>query len=332
MLAVDSQGISDSVRRAMDTSLYVIIPALFPSVFFSVFVISSGIYSYIFRPLYFLFGRLFRLNERDFSVFLLSLVGGYPVGAKLLKDSANKHADLILCYCYCASPAFAASMGGAFLYGNIMTGIAIYLSSVISCITAAIIISRFLPPMQNAGKETKPMSLSFSLISQSVSSAAGTLALVCACVVAFSVFTELLSYSGAFSLLGAEISDIVLPVFEISNIAAANSYIPPYITAMLFSFGGLCTIFQTAAVSEKKIPLMKFLLARIPMAVLSGAVMLLFQPLFNDESAADVFAVNSYEADILFGNPVSFFSLVLMGVLLLNEIMIYNSQKNSKKG
>ena len=52
----------------------------------SSYILSSGLYESLFRPLDKPLQKLIKADNHIISVFLLSLIGGYPVGFKLLKD------------------------------------------------------------------------------------------------------------------------------------------------------------------------------------------------------------------------------------------------------
>ena len=85
----------------------IIIPSLFPFTFCVMFINKSGILKFL-KPLNPITQFLFHLNYYEFSLFLLSLIGGYPLGAKLLNQSGinDKKAKIMINYCINAGPAF----------------------------------------------------------------------------------------------------------------------------------------------------------------------------------------------------------------------------------
>ena len=64
----------------------VIIPSLFPFTFCVLFIKSSGLLRFL-KFLNPVTQKVFNQNFYEFTLFLLSLIGGYPLGAKLLSQS-----------------------------------------------------------------------------------------------------------------------------------------------------------------------------------------------------------------------------------------------------
>ena len=124
LLITDSKQIIETAQKSVTVCLSVIIPSLFAFMVLSQIMISCGIADILFFPLYKISSFWFKGSRRQFSVFLLSLIGGYPVGIKLLKEyiAYNKNytaiAENMLCYCYCGSPAFVIQMVGLSVFGS----------------------------------------------------------------------------------------------------------------------------------------------------------------------------------------------------------------------
>ena len=72
----------------------IIIPTIYPFTFCVLFIKNSGVFK-IFKPFNNLTIKLFGLNFYEFAIFLMSLIGGYPIGAKLLSDSKIKKTPIM---------------------------------------------------------------------------------------------------------------------------------------------------------------------------------------------------------------------------------------------
>ena len=222
---------------------------------------------------------------------MLSLIGGYPIGIKLLKEytAYNKNytaiAKKMLCYCYCGSPAFIIQIAGLSVFGSSFAGLIIYLSNITSCVIFAVLSNIFEKRDLSIDKYT-PEKISFSLqtIVNSINSAVKTLGIICGTIVAFNIFIEICDYIGILNIFKLFNLDKFLAAFlEISNLSLLKgvSGNTLYACSMLTSFGGLCIILQTASLSGGKIKLKKFIFARIPIALLSGLMCRFYSFLFG---------------------------------------------------
>ena len=281
LLVTDSKQVIEAVRQSVTVCLSVIIPSLFAFMVLSQIMISCGLADILFFPLYKISSFWFRGGRRQFSVFLLSLIGGYPVGIKLLKEitAYNKNytaiAEKMLCYCYCGSPAFIIQIVGLSVFGNADAGLIVYISNAAACLIIAVIVNLFSPKTDAEEKSFAGAKISLSIVTGSIEKTVKALGVICGTILAFNVFLELMDHIGFMSFLkslGAE--KIAAASFEISNLALfqGNNFGLLPVFAGITSFGGLCIIVQTAALSEGSIPLKKFILSRIPAALLSGVI------------------------------------------------------------
>lgn len=280
LLTADSKAAVEAARRSVETCLSVIIPSLFAFMVFSRIVIKSGIADTALFPLYKLSSFWFKGSRRDFSIFILSLIGGYPVGISLLKEEIayNKNytaiAEKMLCFCYCGSPSFIIQIAGLSVLGSAKAGLLVYISNVLACLTVAVFLNVFEMP-GNSGYEADIPDPKITLedFTDSISSAVKSLSVICGTILAFNIVLELLNYIGAMELLGAVgLDKAAAAAFEISNLYLFNGRdgaVLPLLSG-LTSFGGLCIIMQTAALSNNKVPLKKFIFFRIPTALLSS--------------------------------------------------------------
>jgi len=239
----------------------VIVPSLFAPLVISAFLLSTGLYSVLFKPLYLLF-RFLRLplSEEQFGVFALSVTGGYPVGVNLVKRQGLDSA--MLAYCYCGSPPFITAVAGAALYGGVSAGVIAYAANVLACITLAYLRGRDTAPPRRAAITQAVPQVSYGEHFINAVKSAKALGTVCFTVVAFNVLCELISFAGVKSPLPAA-------VLEISNLRGLTD-LPLPLTAAITSFGGVCVLFQAVTLAEG-LPLKKFLLYRVPAAALSAA-------------------------------------------------------------
>ncbi|MGN0578693.1 MAG: hypothetical protein ACI4J4_08735 [Ruminiclostridium sp.] len=272
LITVFSRETSASVVNSIHICVNAIIPSMFAFMAISSYIISSGLYRYISAPFYFILKKVIRLDRQSFSIFILSLIGGYPTGIKLISEitAQNKNysaiAEKLSAICYCVSPPFAITMLGLGIFGSEEAGVIIYISNVLACLTAAIVFTRIFPiDADNYRQEEK----SGGLIA-AVNGTAASLITVCAVIVAFNVL--LTAFQCVMGLFSAEIPCGILGLFEISNllkIQNPSASLLPFVSAAS-SFGGVCVLVQCAALTKNQFSLKYFLAVRLPCAALSG--------------------------------------------------------------
>lgn len=339
LLIIDSEGMISAVHKSVFVCLEVIIPSLFAFMVFSQLLVSSGAADILFYPLYRLSRFWFKGGRREFGIFMLSLIGGYPVGIKLLKSEIayNKNytaiAEKMLGYCYCGSPTFIIQIAGLSVLGSSKAGLIVYLSNVLSCFTLAVIInltSKKFDTIENTSPSCAKITL--SSVTESINGTVKALGVICGTILAFNVLLELLSCSGfltVFEKVGAD--KIFRASLEISNLSLfqGSGYGLMPLFAGITSFGGFCIVLQTAALSEGKIGLKKFMLCRIPASLLSAAycfaLNLIFPIALETEAAAKPVPVLSSV------NPICSVCLIVMTFILLNGIKEKPHRHNEKK-
>lgn len=271
LLIFFSENIAKNIAGSIQICISDIIPSMFAMMAVSTYAVSSGYYQTIFRPFYFLLRPFFRLDRHTLAVFLISMIGGYPVGIKLLRERASQNKNDIAAaenasvFCCCISPPFAISMIGVGIYHSAEIGIIVYLSNVLSCMVLAAVYSRF----TEITDEYRPKVCGGDLIS-AVNSASRALFTVCTVLVACNAALE--AVCSLLRLFSVSIDPLFLGVFEISNLLKLNS---PSLSALplisaISAFGGLCVLIQCAAICGKAFPLKKFFLGRILSALLSA--------------------------------------------------------------
>lgn len=273
LLIVFSENVADSVVRSIQVCISSMIPSMFAVMAISTYIISQGYDRVVFRPFYFLLRPIFRLDRHTLAVFLLSLLGGYPIGIKLMREriAQNKNysaiAERAAVFCYCISPPFAVNMIGVGIYGSAEVGGIVYLSNALSCVILAAVYTRFFDPAD----EYIPNKQGMGLIS-AVSSASHALFTVCTVLIAFNAALE--AVQSLLRLMSVSLDPFLSGVFEISNLLTLDRpslALLPLISA-ISAFGGVCVIFQCFAICGGAFSLKKFLIGRLLSALLSAGI------------------------------------------------------------
>lgn len=287
LLLLYPREISAAVCSAVYDCLDVMIPSLFAFTVLAVYIQGSSVGRLLLKPFALPLAKLLRLDEELCGVILLSNIGGYPVGAKLLTGLvksgrlSSQDASRLMCCCYGSGPAFVIGIVGARVYGNAAAGGIIFAACMLTSLIIAVSVCRRGERIRlSEGSEVAEKGLVGA-----VKSGASVMMTVCTMIVAFSVVIELLEITGISALseslaaaLGAKdgagaVTGALLEISRIRELAASEVWAAPMCGALL-SFGGVCVILQVYAITEGAFSLKLFLISRVPAAVLCGALSL----------------------------------------------------------
>lgn len=328
LILIQPQVVSSAVSDAVRSCIEIIVPSLFAFTVLAVYLQASGLYRIVLRPITLPLSKLMRMNEELCAVIILSNIGGYPVGAKLLSALvrqgrlSKEDAGRMLCCCFGSGPSFVIGIAGVTVFGSAATGAVIFAACFVSSIIIAAMV-RLRGEIILKGKASGPYLTADCFIS-SVMTAAEVMLTVCVMIVGFAVISALLKLVGVnaaaeklFGLMGAEAcSQSIFPaILEVSCIKAlkpVGAWVVPLCAALL-SFGGICVQMQVGAIA-KGIPLKHFLLSRPAAAILSAAISL--PALLLPQPAAAAMAVSTETKPFSASALISGCVLIMCGILL----------------
>ena len=323
--------LSDAVRTSVSGCLEVVIPALFAFTVLAVYLQRSGLYRTALKPLTLPLSKLLRLPEELCAVFLLSNIGGYPVGAKLLtglvRDGrlSKRNAGRLLCCCYGSGPSFVIGTAGMQVFGSAAAGGVIFGACFAASLSLAAVVCRTGQPIALAGTDDE-CDLSADCFIRSVDSGARVMYTVCIMSTAFAAVTALLEQTGAaqgaaflLNLLGlGGNSDRIIPalleVTRVRGLLPGGAAAP--LCAGALSFGGVCVLMQVSALTGGEIPLKPLIVSRIPAAILSAALSIPAGR-FSDAAEACSAAAQATGQAVSVNAGLSVCVLIMSGILIL---------------
>ncbi|MFU0832980.1 MAG: Sporulation integral membrane protein YlbJ [Oscillospiraceae bacterium] len=277
-----AQGAKNGIGYCLD----VLIPSLYPFMVLSVFVVKSGLARKIGCYLEGVTQTLFHLPGSTAPTILMSLIGGYPAGARsiaaLYEDGqlSQRQAERMLGFCVNAGPSFIiTAVGAGFLKspraGVILfaaQGIVFLLLGIGSGITAKHQIS------VGVSKKTKETGVSKALIVSAADAARSTINMCCF-VILFAALMNLLRMVCTDPIRSAGLSAILEVTGGCADLARLKA--PPWAVSAAIGWGGICVHFQVfSTLTELDFSKARFLFFRLLQAILSAAVswglMLLF--------------------------------------------------------
>lgn len=250
------KSVQSSIVNAIDRCIYTLIPSLFAMTVFSSVIAKSG----VFAKLSFLFPTKAEISQ----AFIFSNIGGYPIGAKMLKDSVDsgklsrKEASEALCFCYASGPAFSVGIIGEALFSSTYVGFCAFITIFLVNLTLYIIYT-----IRNRCKGIRHyenINFSTSDIVDSVADASRAMVKICSMVLLFAaiqgVIDNIITYDKLFYFT---------PLFDITNISEYKT-ISFKAASVYLSFGGICVIMQLCAIIGNRFsmkPFFAILLARL---------------------------------------------------------------------
>ncbi len=271
----NAQAVSSGVRSGLAICASALIPSLFPFMLLCSFMVNSRLIDYISAPFAGFTVRILRLPAFTGAVFLLSLVGGYPVGARAIaellreKRISSDTASHMLCFCVNAGPAFLVTAVGAHMFGSPGVGVMLFAAQTAASIAVAVLCrfwGRKPDDMRPLREPLRPLADAFT---EAVTGTAKAIIHVCAFVTAFSAILSLFYAINTPVLLARALPFIPVQMiaaaltgfFEVTLGCAASAQAGKgalLLVSALCSFGGLSVIGQTissfAGLTIRKLP------------------------------------------------------------------------------
>ena len=283
VLLWQNETASAAVRQGLMLCARSVIPSLFPFFVVVSFAVGCGFFA-VRRRLGLPVGA---------AVFLVGIVGGYPVGARTVGELyrggglARERAETLLTFCNNAGPSFIFAIAGVGVFGSQKTGLALYVIHILSALAAGGLLgglrsvrSASKPAgsdmktarcdMKPAGNRTKLAGNGTGLPALFVScvgSAAAAMVNICAFVIFFLVVMALVRQAWP------GLPPLALGLLEVTGGITSLEASPAgfCMAAALLGWGGVSVHCQTAAVLEDTgLSLRRYLLAKALQAVISA--------------------------------------------------------------
>lgn len=304
----------------------VLIPSLFTFTVLSVFLINSQTLRFLERPLSVISRALFRSNSP--TALLMSFIGGFPVGAKLLSEEykngciTENELNARLCCGVNPGPAFVITAVGCGMLKSAGMGTVLFAAVTGASVMNGIIFSRALKisPIQKAHKRSNTTHLTSCFV-ESVYSSSISMLQIAAFTVLFSVIIYILKEIN----LGDSFFIAAAAILEVTTGTSVAITFPLPVIAAVIGFGGLSVHFQVlSALSKAPVNLKVFFTSRIS----HGAMSFLFAKLLL------IFVPISKETVLKAGNisGVGDFSLPLtLSMMLMCLTLIVTAKENLSK-
>ncbi|MBQ9370319.1 MAG: hypothetical protein IJU10_04505 [Clostridia bacterium] len=282
----------DSVKGGVLLFTASVLPSMLPYFFFTKIFTSvggaSGISSTVGKP----FSKMYGVSPVCGYAFVMSLLSGYPVGARVVGDLYEKgcisREDVLRASAFASTSGSMFVLGsvGSAILGNVKMGWVILLSHYLGAIANGFLFCLRKRKVPKTAASLLSMSSADNLLSDAMYESVLSLALVGG----FIAVTNLLADMAAdvLAVIGVRIakegnilSGLFFAFFEVTRgcVVFSTCALPPYLIAALaataISFGGLSVVFQTVAfVGKAGVGVGKILLRKAAQAIITFVICL----------------------------------------------------------
>lgn len=286
-LIVFSKANLSSAHNGLILWATAVVPSLFPFFVSTELLGYTNVVKYLGKLLNPIMRPLFNVPGEGAFAFLMGLISGYPVGAKIVSNFmeqgivTKEEAERLLAFTNNSGPLFIIGTVGITLFGSISIGILLFITHILACITVGIFL-RFSSKKNitlnnktyNVNSITQCVSFSSlgEILGKSITNSISTILMIGGFVVIFSVIISILNQSRVFDVLSLTISpvlknigfepELLKPILsgivELTNgvnlVANTNLKAISFniiATSFLLGFGGFSVLLQVFSIISK---------------------------------------------------------------------------------
>lgn len=265
------ENVTFSIKFCLET----IVPSLF------LYIVLA---EYIFPRILNIFGTKYA----TLTAFIAGNICGFPIGARIAVNMYDngcekKYAEYICSFCNNASISFLIGFVGSNILGSPMYGFIIFTNQIISSLICSYVIKYVTFPKseRKIKKIVFPKQNEIGL-SKSITNAAKTIYLICACIIFFICLSEAAVY---FLKDKIYLSAFIKGFFEFSGAISACrdfSFQSAYVFISAFvGWSGCCVIMQIKTIVGTKLSIKTFVLSKILQAVIMTIFAIITKNMIN---------------------------------------------------
>lgn len=287
-LVLFSSSNLSAARNGLELWANSVIPSLFPFFVATELLSHTPFINVVGRYVNKLMKPLFNVRGEGAFAFIMGIISGYPVGAKIacnLRDSnicTKEECERLLAFTNNSGPLFIIGTVGIGMFGNSMIGILLLITHVLACITVGIFFRFWKTTYYKSSKPLLKSSMASNsllknnvslsnlgeVIGKSITNSISTILNIGGFIVIFSVIISILKNSNALLILNPAFEFLHIPtkiaesfllgIVEITNGIFAISSIPQkklsiniILSAFLLGCGGISILLQVWSITSK---------------------------------------------------------------------------------
>lgn len=281
--------------------VFSVLPGLFPFMFLTKLLTEVGTVFKVTSKCNKFSYALFGTGGVSLYAFTMSIISGYPIGARIIGDFHNKQladsrdATIMSAFCTTSGPIFVIGTIGTIMFKNFSFGIVLYISHIVSSLLLGIIVGQITKLKRKAKIDyilpSPSKAEGGNLINDCLVSTINSLFVVGAYITLFyliaEIFDALCVFDGLCSLLSpilcpiglskAHIKGVIYGLLEVtrgaSTLSKVSGRLSMALTSFILSFSGMSIIMQSMAfLKPAGVKTYKFISFKLLHAVLSGAM------------------------------------------------------------
>ena len=286
-----------------------VVPSLFPFFVATHLLSSTDIISCISKSCNKIMRPLFNVPGESAYAFILGLISGYPVGAKIVTNlrnaglCSNDEGERMLCFTNNSGPLFIIGTVGISMFANSTIGLLLFITHILSAITVGFILGLF-SKRKNASNtlsyssysSQKTLTCNFknlgTILSEAIVESSKTLIMIGGFVVIFSVIISILNTSKIleafsvflsfiFKLFNIDLSlvkPVISGIIELTNgislvtaTATKNISTTIILCAFLLGFGGISVLLQVLSIiSKSNLSIKKYIYGKLLQGIIAS--------------------------------------------------------------
>lgn len=306
-----------SVKSGLTLWATSVIPSLFPFFVATELLMHTNIVNILGRFLNKFMKPIFNISGEGAFAFVMGLISGYPVGAKIATNFRNNNictkeeCERLLSFTNNSGPLFIIGTVGILMFKNSTIGLLLFVTHLLACVTVGFIF-RFWKNNTHDTLNTKNVNTSYTknyvtisnlgeILAESINSSISTILLIGGFVVLFSSIISICKSSGILNF----IEYFFTPFFNFANLD--TSFIKPLFTGFLEITNGINVI---SSIACKKLSINIILCAFL---LGFGGISVLLQ-VFSITSKSDLSIKPYIYGKILQGALASFYTFIFINV------------------
>lgn len=282
ILVLDSKTTTQACAEAIDLCIRTVIPSLFPLFVFSILLTGSldGFSLSFLRPV----SHLCAVPAKAEVLLLTSFLGGYPTGAQCVSQAytngtlQKSDAERLLPVCSNAGPAFIFGIAGS-IFSSPAAAWLLWLIQILSAMILGWLYAEEKPIIRNAVRTDS------ATVTQALQKSIKAMASVCGWILLFRCLIAFLS-KWLLHYFPNVVQAIIIGSLELTNgcwyiETISSEPIQFVLCAAFLSFGGLCVLMQTLAVTGG-LRIRTYLSGKLLQALLSAAIATAVLPLLYE--------------------------------------------------
>lgn len=287
-LFINRELIFNTIGYSLNIWVNSLLPSLFPFFIIADFLISYNIINYIPLSIKKLLSKLFNISDNGITLFILSLISGFPSNARNAKTLYNKkllskdEASHILMFTHFANPLFVISTVGIGFFNDKKMGIIILISHYLSNFIIGILFRNLNTKAKKELQDNNSFPFIGKVFSTSINNSINSLLNILGTLTCFLILSNIiinfLHLNDYNSTLIKSILELTMGLKNLSLLNISKLY-KTIIASSILSFGGLSVHMQVISeIYDTDISYKYFFHGRIYQTIISGIISFL---LFN---------------------------------------------------